>query len=186
MHHSVQKYRDLSAWRIMMKAFQATRSREISADASTIWSVLSDDFVDISKWARAVRSSRPNPAAKTVPAGASTGGRVCDVEGMGVTDELITEFDAAEMRIAYSLAAAKLPGFVRNPQTAWKVERLAEGRSRVTVTATSSLAGLMGTVMRPMLRKKFGSTLEGLLADLGAFVETGSPSEAKATRLARA
>jgi hypothetical protein len=68
---------------------------------------LSDDFTDISSWARNVANSEANDSVETLAVG---GGRVCEVPGFGFTDERFTRYDEANKTFSFSVEAEKIPG----------------------------------------------------------------------------
>ncbi len=162
-----------------MGRLSVARSVEVAATAEAAWHVLADEFLEISHWARGVKSSGANPAATHVPDGASTGGRICELRDGGTTDERIIHFDATEKEITYSAASDAIPGFVAGIQNAWTVRPIGPETARVTTEISADLSGIMGVLMAPMIKRKFAGTLDGLLADLRVYTETGSASPAK-------
>lgn len=163
-----------------------SNSAVIKAPAARVWQILADDFTDISQWATGVLASGPNPNVTSGPAGSPIAGRSCTVEGFGVTDERITAFDAAARSLAYTVAAPKLPGFVRRAENAWAIREVSADTCEVTSTSSADLAGLMGTLASPMLKKNFTSTIGSMLKDLPAYAETGVVSARKKDQIQRA
>ena len=66
-----------------------TSTTTIAADAQAVWDELDANFLEISKWAGGVKSSVANPATPEGLNGSAHGGRVCEVAGVGTTDERI-------------------------------------------------------------------------------------------------
>lgn len=104
--------------------------------------------------------------------------------GFGVTDERFTHVDAARRTFTYSVAAAKMPGFVTSVENTWVVRDLGGGRSEATSVATAHVAGVVGALAAPMLRIQFARTLRPTLEDLKIYAETGRVSDRK-TRLSQ-
>jgi len=51
--------------------------------------------------------------------------------------------------------------------------------------AKFEMKGLMGTLMKGMMKKKMNKTLDVILVDAKVYAETGKISDAKATRVAQ-
>lgn len=171
-----------------MGKIEITETETVNASADRLWEILSDDFLSVSTWASTVDSSEANPAAVPARAGAATGGRLCEVPGFGQTDERITRHDADNKSIAYSVAAKKIPGFVKGMENTWTVRATGDSRSTVSIRLSADATGVMGAVMGPMMKKKFASAAARTLADLKIYAETGRVSEAKTkatTKLAK-
>ena len=58
------------------------KSTIINASVDDVWAVVAHDFEKVGLWSSAVVSSGVNPDA-AAPEGATVGGRVCDVPGIG-------------------------------------------------------------------------------------------------------
>lgn len=162
-----------------MGKIDITKTITVNAPADRLWEILSDDFLSVSTWASTVDSSEANPAAAPALPGAVTGGRLCEVPGFGQTDERITCHDAATRTIAYSVAAKKIPGFVKGMENTWTVDAASDDQSTVSVRMAADATGVMGALMGPMMKKKFASAATRTLSDLGTFAETGRASQAK-------
>lgn len=86
-----------------------TSTTTINRSADDVFSELNDNFLDITNWAGGVKSSKANPATPTGFNGSAHGGRVCDVEGVGLTDERVAAFDKERRMISYTVSAEKAP-----------------------------------------------------------------------------
>lgn len=150
-----------------------TATDTLPASPETIWRVLSDDFLEVSRWAGAVRSSKANPATPSGFNGSPYGGRVCDVDGIGLTDERIVAFDAIERTLAYTVSAKKIPFFVESMTSTWSVLPGADdSHASVSLTVTAKTKGLLGRVGKIPLTKMISGAAPGLLADLKTWAET--------------
>lgn len=161
-----------------MGAIKISKTETVNADADHIWRILSEEFDSVDNWASSVNHSEMNDGATNTPEGAPPG-RVCTVPGFGVTDERMTRYDDAERSFAFSVEAEKIPGFFTNMESAWSVEPIAPGRSRVTTKVSGNANGLMGALVSPMMKRKFQKTIDTVYEDLKVYAETGRPSAAK-------
>ncbi|MFN8053595.1 MAG: SRPBCC family protein [Acidimicrobiales bacterium] len=161
-----------------MTELDLTRTAVINAGPDRLWEILGDDFLDVAHWVRSIASSGANPNAPRNDAGRE-GGRSCEIAGFGTTDERLTRFDPGTRSLAYTVAARKIPPFVKDMHNEWSVDDLGDGRARVTSRITADASGPMGALIAPMMRRKLSATQKDILEDLAAYAETGAPSEAK-------
>lgn len=161
-----------------MGAIDITKTDTINADADELWRILSEEFEDVSNWASSVDHSEANHQATNTPEGAPAG-RLCTVPGFGITDERMTRFDDTERSFAFAVEAEKIPSFFRNMESAWRVEPIGPGRSRVTTKVSGNATGVMGALVSPMMKRKFRNTIDAVYEDLKVYAETGAPSDAK-------
>jgi hypothetical protein len=121
-------------------------STKISVPHAKVWDVLSNGFLDISKWAGGVKSSKANPETPEGFNGSTYGGRVCDIEGVGNTDERIVNFDDDKMTLTYTIKAKKLPSFVNSLKNTWTVTMDTDNTSIVDVLIEAETKGLAGKI----------------------------------------
>lgn len=114
---------------------------EISASADDLWKILADEFTEVSKWVDAVITSGPNPAAPDGVNGSRYGGRVCDVQGLGKTEEVLTAYDADSHTFSYSVAAANFPDFLTKLENTWSVEPVSQDRAKVKTSLVVDVSG---------------------------------------------
>jgi hypothetical protein len=143
----------------------------IAQAPDVIWALLDEGFADISQWAKGVKSSTPNPAAPASVSGSRYGGRICDIEGVGLTDERITAFDAPARTLTYSVHAEGLPSFVTGLQNTWTVRSDGAAGSEVSVEIAAFTKGLMGKVGAIPLGRMLGKTAIAMPRDLKAHLE---------------
>lgn len=102
-----------------MSTIIKTSTTHIAADADTVWKALNEGFLDVSEWAGGATSSKANPETPAGFNGSQHGVGICEVEGIGTTDERIVSFDRDDRRIGYSIAAKGLPFFVKSMKNTW-------------------------------------------------------------------
>ena len=161
-----------------MGAITIDKTDTINASSERIWEILSDGFTDIGSWASAVDHSEAHDKA-AAPAGASAGGRTCQVPGFGFTDERFTHFDEANKTLSFSVEAEKIPGFFKNMESTWKVVSTGPNTSTVTTKIAGEATGVKGALVRPMMKRKFSGLLDQGYEDLKVYAETGQVSDAK-------
>lgn len=161
------------------------KTATINADADRLWTILGDEFTEVSRWASAVDSSVADTNAEVL-AEAEVGGRVCEVPGFGTINETLTSFEPTERSYAFTATASKIPSFVSNIVNHTKITPIDDQRSELTIRITAEASGLRGAVVRPMMARKFGATLDGLIDDVRVFAETGDVSADKTEALAKA
>ena len=150
-----------------------TATDTVNATPEAVWRILSDDFLEISAWAGGVRSSTANPATPGGFNGSPHGGRVCDIEGIGLTDERVVAFDARKGTLAYTVSAKKIPFFVESMTSTWSVLPGADDSSSdVSLTVTAVTKGLFGRIGKIPLKKMISGAAPGLLADFKSWAET--------------
>ncbi len=146
----------------------------IAASPEVVWAALDAQFLDISAWAGGVKSSVANPATPTGMNGSAYGGRICDVDGVGVTDERIIDFNADNRTLTYSVHSDGLPSFVTGLQNTWTVRSDGETGSVVDVEMAAFTKGFMGMVGAIPLGRMLGKAAVGLPNDLKVHLEQHS------------
>jgi hypothetical protein len=164
---------------------EVSKTKTINASADQIWSIVGDDFANVGDWARGVDSSDANADPVNFD-GAPVGGRVCQVPGFGDVNETITDYDATERTYAFEATASKIPSFVTNLANQTKVTPLGPDKSRVEVKITADAQGIRGALVKPMMTRKFGAGIDGILEDLSVYAESGQISAGKVKALAKA
>jgi hypothetical protein len=157
----------------------------INVSADQLWSILADDFDKIGEWASGVDSSGPKTDA-AIPEGANVGGRVCQVPGFGAVDEAFTSFNPVERSFSFGATASEIPSFVRNLTNNTVVKSLGPEQSEVQIRTTADTEGVEGAQAEPELTRQFSQGIDGAVADLKIFAESGKISSKKSKALANA
>ena len=121
-----------------MGTISIERTESFEAGADRLWQILADEFTDVASWASSIDHSKANADAMVRIDGAPAGGRVCEIPGVGVTDERFIRFDVENKSFAYSVNGGKMPGFVQDLQSAWSVEAMGPQQARVTFTVSAN------------------------------------------------
>lgn len=154
-----------------MSIVTKTSSTPIAADVSAVWRALDDDFLEISAWAGGVKSSVANPETPSSFNGSHHGGRICDVDGIGLTDERITAYDPVAHTLTYTVAAKGLPFFVSRLQNTWTVRPDGAEGSIVDVEIQAVTKGLIGALGAIPMGRMLGKGAVGLPKDFKAHLE---------------
>jgi len=157
-----------------MTTVTRTSTTPINASSEAVWKKLEAGFLDISAWAGGVRSSVANPATPGGLNGSTHGGRICDVEGVGETDERLIAFDAEVRTMTYSVRASGLPFFVDRLENTWTVSDDGTGGASVDVELRGITKGIIGRIAAVPLGRMLGKAAVGLPGDLKAHVEKSS------------
>ena len=120
-----------------------TSTVSIEADADEVWRVLADEFIDVAAWGPGVNSSGPNPDTPEGLNGSRYGGRVCDVEGLGTTNERLVTYDDQVRTLSYTVTAENLPPFIERLQNTWTVTPDGADRSNVDTQLEVTIANSM-------------------------------------------
>jgi hypothetical protein len=148
-----------------------TSTTPIDESPAAVWKELDAGFLGISAWAGGVRSSVANPATPGVMNGSAHGGRICDIEGVGETDERLIAFDAEARTMTYSVRASGLPFFVDRLENTWTVHDDGHGGASVDVVIRGITKGIIGRLAAFPLGRMLGRAAVGLPGDLKAHVE---------------
>lgn len=154
-----------------MSTVTKTSSTPIAASPEQVWKTIAADFLDISAWAGGVKTSTANPATPQGHNGSPHGGRICDIEGVGLTDERIIAFDADTQTLTYSVSAKGLPFFLDTLQNSWTVRPDGE-TAIVDLQIQAVTKGLLGPVGAIPLGMMLGKAAVGLPQDLKRYVES--------------
>ncbi len=154
----------------------------IKVDADKVWEIVAHDFANVGLWSSAVVSSGPNPDA-TTPDGATVGGRVCDVPGIGDLKETFTKY--SEKNKQFTFVVTGMPSFITLAQNTVRVRSVGPGSSEVSLHIQMETSAV-GKIMGPMFSIKLKSTLNSFLDELKAYAESGEVSNKKRKQLAKA
>lgn len=162
-----------------MGKLSITETIEVNTNALKTWDIVGPNFINIADWARGVTKSWEDESVPKRFENAPTGGRACEVVGMGKFEEIILHYDDSTYEISWSAKGDKMPGFISNLQNALKVEVMNDTSCRIHSNLTADLGGIMGFLMGFVLKKNFTKLIKGFLSDWKTYAETGNISETK-------
>lgn len=160
---------------------QLQNSITIGRDADQVWEIVAHRFAEVGEWSSAVTFSGNNPRAP-IPDGASVGGRVCSVPGIGELEETFIAY--SEEGKQFTFAATGLPSYISLAQNTVTVRPTANGSSEVSLDIHMETTAI-GRVMGPMFKIRLRNTLNTYLAELKAYAESGQLSPKKRKQLAK-
>ena len=166
------------------KGFELEKEIIINVSAEELWEMIGPGFADVYKWSSNVDHSEGS--GTSMFEGASCSERACNVnvKGFSQIKETLTKYDQDRRILAYEVHEG-MPGFVTRAANEWTVVAMSEYQSKLVMKAEFESKGLMGTLMRGMMKKKMDKTLGTVLNDAKIYAETGQISGAKEKRLAQ-
>lgn len=155
------------------------RTFTVDKPIERVWDVLGNDYGGACKWGTGLYHSEGKDAP-TLP-DAEFDKRYCETNVGNITEKVLI-FDPRHYRLQYAVIDG-FPGFVKSGINTWTLRELADDKTQVDVHFIAVLGGLMGTIMKPMMRWQLSSTFDQVLEDFKVYVETGKPSAKKAKEL---
>ena len=164
------------------KQFQVQDEIIINVSATELWELVGPGFIDVYQWASTVDHAEGEGTARF--AGAVCNKRHCDVnvQGFSKISEELTQYNQENMRLTYAVVDG-MPKFITEAANTWTVVAVNEHQSKLLMNAHFEVRGLMGTLMRGMMKSKMKKTLRNVLTDAKIFAETGEVSALKAKRI---
>ncbi|MEM9361354.1 MAG: SRPBCC family protein [Bacteroidota bacterium] len=140
------------------------------------WDVLGKQYTEISKWASAVNHAEGD--GKEGLNGANCDIRGCDVSGIGAIQEKLIAFEPDQYFLAYQVIAG-LPKMMRSGQNNWRLTAIDSERTRVNMKAVVEPKGLIGNLMKPVIKMNFKKMSGHLLEEFKYYVEKVEPHPRK-------
>ena len=145
---------------------EVTQDIDIAAPAEHVWSILDEQFGEISTWAARMLESRADDDLSDL------GGRQVVTVEYGPATETLYLRDLEGRTLGYWVTGPSLPPPISRVQTEWRVIEADTAASRVEVRF---LAVVDPPEMQPMLEETLRGGLTPLLDELRHFAETGDP-----------
>lgn len=164
------------------KGFEISKELTINVSAQKLWQLVGIEFEDAYLWASSVDHSVGKGKAEFE--GATCSERYCDLNAKGFSkiSEKIIKYNDTEMNFAYQVMEG-MPSFVTRAANDWKVVAINNTQSKLIMKAEFEVKGLMGSMMKGMMKKKMGKLLDIVLNDAKVYVTTGKPSKIKQERI---
>lgn len=156
--------------------------REVSINSSIedAWKVMGDDFANPHKWASLISHAEVHGEGKN---GAPCSVRQCEVVGFGTTDEPLLQYSAKDHLLSYEVKGKGFPPMVKYVSTTWKLSEIGPGKTKFTMRNEVRVEGIMGAVIKPMMKLQMGKQMLTTMRDFKHYVETGKPSAEKVEAL---
>lgn len=147
----------------------------INKPIEEVWEILGNQYSDAYKWASGLYHSEGY--GRPVLEGTSCSSRACETS-FGNLKEEIRVFDAENYQLSYEVMEG-FPSFVKSGVNNWYLTEIEPGKTKVDIRFRGVTTGLMGAIMRPVMKRQLSSTLEDIVEDFRHYVETGMPSPHK-------
>lgn len=147
----------------------------INENIGKVWNILGPDFVNTYKWASLVNHSEGKGPGVN---GAPCSERGCDIAGMGKVREKIIQYSDKEYLLSYQ-AAEGMPSMVKSAINTWQLFEIDNSRVKLIMKMSLKVGGLMGFLMKPMMKMQMGKMARVTAEDFKYYVERGLPSSRK-------
>lgn len=152
----------------------------INSSIEEAWEVLGNQFGEAYKWASGLNHS--NAYGSPQLEGANCNNRACNTT-QGKIKEVIRTFDAKQYILEYEVIEG-FPFFIDTAVNKWQLTT--NGNStKVDIDFNLKTKGIMGIIMRPMMKMQMNKLTANILDDFKHYVETGKPSVSKAKEMAK-
>ena len=146
----------------------------VNSGIEQAWKVLGTEFADAYKWASAVNHSEGKGAGFN---GATCSERGCDIAGMGKTEEKLLQFSNENHALSYQVEG--MPSMIRHATNSWQLTTLGQGQTKLQMRMEIQVGGLMGAMMKPMLKMKMSKMGSELVEEFKYYLENGHPHPRK-------
>ena len=154
----------------------------INSPAENVWEMVGPGFTNVHHWASNVDHAMGKGTSSIE--GASCDVRHCQVsvKGFDKISERLTDYNNEDRTLTYEVING-MPGFIALAQNKWKVAAKNEGQSILMMEAEFQLKGVIGLLMKRIMKGKMSDTLDIVLNDAKYYAEHGTASPAKLRRL---
>ncbi len=151
--------------------------REITINSSIkkAWQVLGPEFANAYKWGSAINHSE---GSGTGINGATCSHRGCDVSGMGKIKEEIIKYSEDNHLLSYQINEG-MPSMVKYATNTWQLTEIAPKKTILKMKMELTVGGLIGLIMKPMMKMKMGKMATNTADDFKHYVETDKPHPRK-------
>lgn len=122
----------------------------INSTIAKAWQVLGSKFADANKWATSIKHSEARNHESMN--GSTCTERGCNVSGMGNIKEKMLQYSETEHLLSYQVYEG-IPKMVKYASTTWKVTDFGNGTTKLEMTMEMKAGGLMGAMMKGMMKK---------------------------------
>ncbi|MBT5855186.1 hypothetical protein HOH87_00950 [bacterium] len=147
----------------------------INKDIESVWNVMGTQFADVHLWSSNFQDSKPGGTQKFE--GLAYSSRVT-LTGRGETIQELDSFDATNHRFSYHISKG-IPSIVKTAVGIWALEPIGDIQSKLVLEFQMEPNGLLGTLLTPVIKKKFGKVASDIAEELKYYVENGTPHPRK-------
>ena len=164
------------------KTFGAVKSIYIDVPREELWKITAQEFGQVDKWISGVNHSTPIEGSIN---NSTVGARTCDpsYKGFKETTEELIMYNKEEYTFAYKISEG-LPGFVESAVNTWSHDKEGNG-TKIAMNVVFEVKGLMGSIMKNIMRKKMETILTEALEELKVYAETGEQHPRKKAAMAK-
>lgn len=145
------------------------------------WKVLGTEFAHADRWASAVSHSEGK--------GAGFNGATCSERGcsttMGALKEKLLAFSNESHSLSYQVAEG-MPSMVKNATNTWQLTAVGADKTKLVMRMDVQIGGIMGAMMKPMMRMKLSKMGGELTEEFKFYVENGQPHPRKVKAMKKA
>ena len=151
------------------------REITIKSGVDNAWDVLGNQFGEMDKWATFVQKSEVSGYSE-LP-GLSYSIRSLETAN-GPTKQRIISFNPENHSLSYE-GIQGVPFFLNNPIAIWALTQVDDSNVKLELSFSAETKGIVGAILGPIVKMKFGKIGDELLDDFKQYVETGKPSSRK-------
>ena len=148
----------------------------INKSIKEAWHLLGEQFTEVDKWSRVINHSAAQNGKSLN--GSSCTERGCDISGMGEVKEKLLVFSPDAYQLSYQIFEG-LPSMVKYAENNWTLLSQGNNKTKLSMRLKADTQGLMGAIMKPMMKMNFSKMGDGLIEDFKFYLENGKPSPAK-------
>lgn len=152
----------------------------VNSNIEEAWEILGNQFGEAHQWASGLNQSIGY--GKPQLEGASCSVRDCDTT-QGKIKEVLRTFDPNRYVLKYEVIEG-FPFFIDTAINKWRLTKNGSS-TKVDIDFNLKTKGIMGIIMKPMIKMQMNKLIGYVLEDFKHFVETGKPSPRKAKELAK-
>ena len=150
------------------------RTITIDKPIAEAWELLGPQYGKACEWAPGVHGSALRGIDQATD---SPTHRACATD-LGDIREEVTEYDPGSYTLAYRVIEG-FPGMIKEGRNRWQLRELGPDKTQLTMHMTINTGGVIGTLMRPVMRMKLNATADQAVEGFKHYAETGQPSPAK-------
>jgi|CXWL01.1.fsa_nt_gi uncharacterized membrane protein len=148
----------------------------INAPIGKAWEVLGPQFADAYIWASAIKHSEARNHESLN--GSTCTERGCKVKGIGDVKEKLLSYSESEHKLSYQVYEG-MPKMIKNAVNYWTFVSTPDGKTKVISHIEMRVGGLMGSMMKGMMKRKMTKLQSEVVEEFSYYVENGTPHPRK-------